>query len=477
MKKYSITRRLVVTILLAQLVLTGFVTGAELLYLREQHLRTFDIMLRGRADMVFGAVQDANDPSDNVLLDTSAIDVPERDVYEVREESGKVIGRSPNWDGLSTAPAIASDQFRPVKIKGKSYRAFAMRVVRNIDPDEKGPGIAHRLIVFYAAPLKPVFSTLSREAKLLALSNFLFLLVTTIAVAIVLKRGMAPLSALAREASGISASSWNFHAPEEAYSVRELAPLATALDAALARLEHSFTQQRTFISDAAHELKTAVTIVKSSLQLLSLKERSAIEYQTGIDQSLQDCERMEALVQEMLTLARVEHGDRYGAAPQTSPIRLASVLEAAIQQMDPLSRLRQIQVLYYETGDPLVNISRDECVTLAMNLLLNSIQHSASNSRIEVTLNPSGLSIRDYGEGISPDALPFVFDRFYREDQSRARNTGGAGLGLAICKAIVERHGGKITIQSTVGEGTLVTAWLPVQHQSVGQPESVAHPA
>ena len=99
MKPYSLTRRLVVTVLLVELLLAAAATGLALLYERQQNLHSFDLMLRGRADSVLGAVQDAEDANDNVMLDAKALDLPQGDLYEVRDESGRVVGSSPNWNG------------------------------------------------------------------------------------------------------------------------------------------------------------------------------------------------------------------------------------------------------------------------------------------------------------------------------------------------------------------------------------------
>src|SRR6204780_2356972 len=121
-----------------------------------------------------------------------------------------------------------------------------------------------------------------------------------------LNRGLAPLRELAAEAAGVSADSWNFAPPQRARMVRELAPLTVALETVLTGLEHSFMQQRRFVGDAAHELKTAVAVLKSSLQLLTLKQRTALEYERGLERCQLDCERVEETVAKMLTLARAE---------------------------------------------------------------------------------------------------------------------------------------------------------------------------
>src|ERR1700743_2930938 len=99
MKTHSIARRLIATVLLVELVSALCVTGLAWIYERHIHFRAFDILLRGRADSLLGSVQDAEDPEDNVMLDKSDLNVPSEDIYEVRDEKGRLLGRSPNWDG------------------------------------------------------------------------------------------------------------------------------------------------------------------------------------------------------------------------------------------------------------------------------------------------------------------------------------------------------------------------------------------
>ena len=121
-----------------------------------------------------------------------------------------------------------------------------------------------------------------------------------------LNRGLAPLYELANAASKVSVSSWTFSPPESVRLTRELSPLVIAIESVLGGLERSFAQQRRFVGDAAHELKTGVAVVKSSIQLLNMKARTQEEYEAGLNRCLADCIRMEEMVAQMLTLARVE---------------------------------------------------------------------------------------------------------------------------------------------------------------------------
>jgi signal transduction histidine kinase len=268
---------------------------------------------------------------------------------------------------------------------------------------------------------------------------------------------------LAGEAENISIYRWNFRAPESAMETRELAPLASALSAAMQRLEASFAQQRRFVSDAAHELKTGVAVVKSSLQLLSMRQRTTEEYEAGVEVSLMDCERIEEIVARMLTLARAEHLSTAEQVSGTADLDEAAITSA--QQFQSMAVVRSVTLTLAAHETALVPLSPEECALLCSNLVLNALQHSPPQSEVRMVLQPEAdwvaLRIEDQGDGIDSALLPHVFERFSRGDPSRSRNTGGTGLGLAICKAIVDRAGGTIELQSERDRGTTAVVRLP----------------
>jgi signal transduction histidine kinase len=243
--------------------------------------------------------------------------------------------------------------------------------------------------------------------------------------------------------------------------VRELAPLTVALETVLTGLEHSFMQQRRFVGDAAHELKTAVAVLKSSLQLLTLKQRTALEYEQGIERCQMDCDRMEEAVAKMLTLARVETKTELPSS--SSATDLAQTLRQVAEQFESMAELKRLRILVSVEDGVMVDVEPEQLQLLCSNLLLNALQHSPAGSAIRAVAQKDGeLAIEDDGDGIAPEDLPHVFDRFYRGDPSRSRNTGGTGLGLSICKAIVSRWQGTIEITSELGIGTRVAVHFPV---------------
>ena len=311
MRRHSLSRRLISSVLLVELVFAVAVIALAAAYERHAHLRSFDIMLQGRADSLLGAVQDAEDPADNVMLDRTGLQLPSEDVYEVRDSNGRLLGRSSNWQGPDPHDVAAGeDRIYGTRINGHHYRVLALHGMRVVDPGDKGGGMPRHILVVYGARTAQVWHQVRNAIVFFSLSNLVLLLVTGVLMAWLLHRGLAPMRQLAAEAENISIHRWSFQPPESAVETRELAPLASALTAAMQRLEASFSQQRRFVSDAAHELKTAVAVVKSSLQLLAMRQRTTEEYEAGVEVSLADCERMEDIVARMLTLARAEHSSR-----------------------------------------------------------------------------------------------------------------------------------------------------------------------
>jgi signal transduction histidine kinase len=472
MKRYSLRRRLIAAALLLECALTAGMTAVTLFYVWRDQIRALDATLRGRADSLLGAVHDAEDPGDNVAIDSGALDLHKGDFWMAQDARGPVLAHSDAWVAGAEKSFAPKAKPRDLRIGGTSVRGLVLRGVRQIDADDTSPGIARPVIIYYAASLWPVHHAVFEAARFLMLANLLLLLLTGTALALLLRRGLAPLGSLSLAAAAMTPARPRFRAPERAHEMAELAPLAAALESATRRLDEAFRQQQVFVHDAAHELKTAVTIVKSSLQLLASRPRSAREYASGLETCLADCARMEELVQRMLQLARFERGP---AAPGDH-CDLADVARDVAAQMERLAEIRGV-AMSVEAADPApVPLSQDACASLLANLLLNAVQHTPSGGSVAARISAADsgalLDVHDTGAGIAREDLPHLFERFWRGDSSRARSTGGVGLGLSICKAIVDSCGGAIDIASEVGQGTSVTVRLPLAPAQGARPHS-----
>jgi signal transduction histidine kinase len=464
LEKTSIAFRLIAAVLLVELASAALVILVAWEYEERTHFRSFDVMLRGRADSVLGAVQDAEDAGDNVMLDLADLHVPPEDIYEVWDGRGRLLGRSGNWSGSAGLKVPHDDGIFRFRVRDEGYRLLRFHGTRIVDPGSPGGGKLRFVTILYGSPTNRVWHAIHGAVEFYVAGMLLLVLITGPLIAWVLHRGLDPLRQLAALAGRVSADRWEFSPPPSARETAELAPLTQALENALRRLEHSFNQQRTFVSDAAHELKTAVAVVKSSLQLVAMRRRTPEEYQAGNERALADTERIEELVAKMLTLARVESGPAPAAAATCD---LSECVSKTVAELETFAEVRQVALAVHCLPEEpcTVPLGAEDGALIVSNLLMNAIQHSPRHSQVDLCISVQDsveFKVRDRGEGIDHAALQHVFERFYRSDPSRARDTGGSGLGLAITRAIVDKAGGRITLTSEPGKGTTAIVRLPL---------------
>lgn len=477
MKIYSLTRRLITAVLLVELCSVIALICVAGTYEAVSNFRALDVMLRGRADSLLGAVQDAEDPQDNVMLDGTQGLMPKHDIYVVRDERGHLLG-SHNWPGgEQLAASNDTKEFRDITLAGANYRVIRKQGLRMVDPGDVGGGVARHVVILYGSRTHPVWEQVRNAIIFYACAGLILLAITGLILFYLLRRGLRPLYELADQAAQISVSSWSLGPSSQARYVRELAPLVTAIESALDGLEDAFNQQRQFVSDAAHELKTSVAVLKSSLQVLTMRTRSAKEYEAGLERLQLDSERMEELVARMLTLARLE--DEAQQPESLQPVGLDNILREVIDQFQTLAEMAKIRMVLHADAPAILQADPDQLRLLCSNLLQNAIQHSAPGGEVRAMVSLRGavaeMRIEDDGDGIPPEILPHVFDRFFRGDPSRSRRTGGTGLGLAISKAIVARCQGEIRLESSLGHGTCAIVLLPLAAK-VGQSAALIDP-
>ena len=461
MMRYSLRRRLIAIVLLLEFALAAGISASTLCFIWRGQMHAFDAMLRGRADSLLGAVHDAEDAGDNVAINPEALDLHKGDLWMARDARGPALAHSANWIAGSDRSFPENPKPKTFRLGGSRIRGLVLHGVRQIDADDSSPGIARPVIIYYAASLAPVYEAVGHAARFLVLASLALLLITGALLAWLLRRGLEPVASLSAAAAAMTPQRPRFHAPDTAHKVEELAPLAAALESATQRLEDAFRQQQVFVHDAAHELKTAVTIVKSSLQLLASRPRTAREYASGLETCMADCARMEELVQRMLQLARFER-NRSGLNDRCDVAETARDVAA---QMDRLAEIRHVTIVLEAPQSAPSPLAQDACASLLANLILNAVQHTPSGGSVTTTVTVASairVEVRDTGTGIAQEDLPHLFERFWRGDHSRSRDTGGTGLGLSICKAVVDSCGGEIRIASELGKGTRVTVKLPL---------------
>ena len=242
----------------------------------------------------------------------------------------------------------------------------------------------------------------------------------------------------------------------------ELGRLGTVLNSTFARLESAFARQKQFTADASHELRTPLAVIISEAQTALARERSAAEYRETVEACLDTAQQMRRLADSLLELTRSEDGA--GLFP-CHAVDLAGVIKATVEQLRPLAAQREVAI-HCDLG-PIKVLSHDERLRqVVTNLLANAIHYNKPGGEIRVKTvaedRTAVLTVTDSGIGISAEDLPHVFERFYRADKSRSAAAGRTGLGLAICKAIVEAEGGSITVLSQLNVGSTFEVRVPL---------------
>lgn len=455
MKGKSLTTRAVLVALSAQLLCAAILCTAALWHEFHTRMHALDAQIQGSADSLLGAVQDAEDVDANVALDPAELKLPPRDVFAVYNQGGRLLGASPGAPPVLITRTEAG--FREVRLPHEKYRVFQRNGLRVIDRAEySGVGLRRPVTLVYAAPEGHLRHEVFEAARFYIVTILLATGAMAFALPALLRQTLQPLAELANAAGEIEAPTFPFNPPASAIELNELRPLTQVLNRSISRVRASFTREHQFVSDAAHELKTAVAVVRSSAQLLLLKRRTEAEYKTGLERVVDDVERLEALIAQMLQLARVEEAGQ----EKLPAIELGDIAHHVTALLKPIADQRRVIVRVDASSGVQVRLRRELAEALLSNLLLNAIQHSGPVSSpviVSVSKTTAGsvdLRVTDSGSGISPEALPHIFERFYREDKSRSRETGGTGLGLAIAKSIVESAHGSIRVESAPGEGT-----------------------
>jgi signal transduction histidine kinase len=473
MKRRSLVRQAIFAVLLLECLCAVGLVSTSLWHEWRSRTRALDISIEGRADSLIGAVQDAEDSEDNVTVNPEEFQAPKGDVFAVFNSSGHLIGASPDLP-----PQVATrgaEGFRDARFRGHRFRVLQREALRIIDRDEThGVGIRRPFTLVYATTTNHLWHEIIDATKFYLLVSLGLLCATAVVLIWLLRRLLSPLEQLALSASRITTDALSFDPPPAATRVQELVPLVDALSAMVARVREAFERQNRFISDAAHELKTAVAVVRSSIQVLGLRNRRAEEYRSGLEEVLGDNERVEALVRQMLTLASFD--DRSDTA--RGQCNLAEEVRSAVTGLRSVAEMQGVEIRCALDENVMIGVAPHAARTLASNLVLNGLQHSPQGAAVEIRVfivnaATAMLEVRDSGSGIAPENLERIFERFFREDSSRSRATGGAGLGLPICRSIVHAVGGEINVHSELGKGTAVTVTLPASVAVAPQPHPV----
>lgn len=244
----------------------------------------------------------------------------------------------------------------------------------------------------------------------------------------------------------------------------ELARLAETFNQMIARLQEAFQREHRFTEDASHEMRTPLAVLRNEIEVALRRDRSPEEYRTILQRCLDQLLRLNRLTEDLLMLARAETSQ---SVLERQPVDLNALCEETVQYVQPLADERQLMLTVKLDSTPIYVLGDARRLKqVVMNLLDNALKYTPAGGRIHVEVERAGatavVSVSDTGCGIAPDDLPYIFERFYRRRQKQENKNDGFGLGLAICRWIVEAHGGTIRVSSQPTEGTRFTFELPL---------------
>ena len=447
------------------------------IYLSMQHLlfRALDKELR----IVVDSIQSSYDPS------TKKFKIFEKEVEEIDpfteyyviiyNVSGEPIYKSPLSQNISLDIPLSN---RHVQI-GETLKRIVHKSNRWLHPDKGGElgfhGISRKIYyqnrqigwVTVALSIEGVRKSMAQLIKVILVLILIALLVIAASGYILTHKALYPVEVITQRANQISHSNLNQRI-EVVHPNDELGELTKTLNDLLNRLEQAFESQQGFLQDAAHELKTPLSILRAHWESELNNPAVSNEMKEKMIHDIETITRLTHLLNNLLLLSQTED---IRANFSFESVSLNTLLQDVFEDAETLAELKEQKIELQNLAEVVVKGDRIRLYQLFFNVIENAVKYTRQGGRIKISLTLENetaiVQVEDNGPGISPQDLPYIFDRFYRVKKDRARKTGGSGLGLAICKMIVESHDGKIKVESEIGTGSVFSITLPGSRQSV----------
>jgi heavy metal sensor kinase len=395
-----------------------------------------------------------------------------REDYHNHPESKEVIDRylevlSPEGDLLFRNDKLAGHKLGGAAFPGEGVGGYSERSTRLSD----GTRVrlvsrvhsleGHTLLIRLAHSEEPLYSRLK---DLLAASLLVLPLILTaagLAGYALARRALSPIEQMARRAQEITPEKLDARLPNDD-TEDELGQLARVFNDTLARLQHAFEQLRRFTSDASHELRTPLAMIRSVGEVGLQKDGTRADYRDIIGSMLEEVNRLTSLIDSLLTISRADSGH---IQLHRTVVPLILLAREAAGLLEVLMEEKSLRLVLEGDEDALVEGDALFLRQALVNILHNAVKYSPVRAIVFVRVRKSDqrvtVEIEDRGPGIPPEDRSRVFDRFYRVDKARSRESGGAGLGLSIVKWAVEAHGGTIELESGRAGGCLFRVTLP----------------
>jgi two-component system, OmpR family, sensor kinase len=464
---------LAIAVILVAALGTAFVatyrgTGAQVQAQIDQDLRQESTALQGKLADAGSSPHLVARAAQKYLDDQVTFTITPR-LYVVRVTGGGIVSNLPDLTPADGSAAVGRQVLGP---RYESPEARALRTARlGFSTADVGEGPLRLYFVAVADGIQPIAvigvgesAAAVTRAKSGVARTFLFAGSATLLAAIIL--GFAFATRLSRPLRRMAATAAEVRGGDLSQRIGvtagpgEVRVLAEAFDRMLDRLEDAFARQRGFVADASHELRTPLTVIRGQLEVLARQTDVSPQDVRHVDEVVRtEVLRMERLVDDLLLLARADEGELVRLAPLDLRPFVTELFDALTLTADRRFELGELP-------DGKLRADEDRLAQVVRNLARNAIEHTATGGLVRLTVTPLSrgrleLGIEDDGPGIPPAQRDRVFDRFHRTDSARARREGGAGLGLAIARAIVEAHGGRIHAGVSPEGGARVAFELP----------------
>lgn len=316
--------------------------------------------------------------------------------------------------------------------------------------------------IFTAESLRESHNMINRFRYILFIIIPLSILTGGLVSLWITKKSLAPLRIFSSKIETITHKTLNERINTEA-ETRELIGIASSFNKMLERLQSAFDAEKRLIADASHELKTPLSVIKTKCDVLLQKDRTTEEYTDALNTIRNTSGTMKKIVEDMLSLARLDSGILSSAAFQKMPIK--NILEKAVQLAEVLAAKSGVKInpLFRDAEDTNITGDQNTLTEAFLNVIENAVRYNRPGGTVDISVASDRghvtVMIKDTGTGIRQDDIDRIFDRFYRSDVSRG--VEGSGLGLSIAKAIIEAHKGSIRAESDAEKGSCFYIVLP----------------
>ncbi|MFN2490849.1 MAG: ATP-binding protein [Actinomycetota bacterium] len=442
--------------ILAAMVLGGVGAFVHIRF-REDIRQTIDAGLRSRAQSLLAGIDDSNIQ----FGDEGNLIEPDEAFAQILSSDGVVLEASPGFEGRLLVPQNVLARLRRATYVDATVVAHDEHVQARLLAVPSGDGP----IVVVGSSLEQQNEATTRLTSALLLGGSAALFVITLIGWIVAGAALRPVDRMRAEADQISADEpgRRLQVPQ---TRDEVARLGATLNDMLARLELAIERERRFVDDASHELRTPLGILRTELELALRKARTHDELEMALRSAAEESDRLNRLAEDLLVLARADHGRLPVRRERVDMLALARDVR---ERYSTPARSRGIEIEVVGPDLAFMDADQTRMDQALANLVDNALRNSPSGGLVQVVVNPGpgsmSISVSDQGDGFPEEFLERAFEPFARVDAARARSSGGAGLGLAIVRAVAEGHGGRAYIENH-DAGAIVTIQLPPERSA-----------